>query len=368
MRVKVIGAGSIGNHMAHASRTLGWQVTVTDVSEEALRRMRDEIYPARYGAWDEAIVQTLGGGTEDHDLVIIGTPPDHHLPLALTALAQSPRGILIEKPLCPPSLEGLDALCEAAARSGAKIFVGYDHVVGSAAREVERLLREGAIGDVLTLDVEFREHWAGIFTAHPWLRGPEDTYLGFTNRGGGASGEHSHALNLWQHFAHAAGGGRVAEVSAMLHYVSAGEAEYDDLCFLTLRTERGLTGRVVQDVVTLPPRKRALIQGTRGALEWVNGYDAQGDAVLLRRQGEGEEARRFPKRRADDFIEELKHVAAHLEPGSAPSPIGLDRGADTMLVLAAAHQAEREGRRERLAYGSWPRPEASISFDDTLTR
>ncbi len=30
--------------------------------------------------------------------------------------------------------------------------------------------------------------------AHPWLAGPQDSYLGFWRRGGGASGEHSHAI------------------------------------------------------------------------------------------------------------------------------------------------------------------------------
>src|SRR5262249_45684488 len=82
--------------------------------------------------------------------------------------------------------------------------------------------------------------------AHPWLAGPQDSYLGYWRRGGGASGEHSHALNLWQHFAHVVGAGRVAEVSAMMSYVEDGPAVYDDVCFLTLRTETGLVGRVAR--------------------------------------------------------------------------------------------------------------------------
>ena len=67
---------------------------------------------------------------------------------------------------------------------------------------------------VETIDVEFREHWGGIFAAHPWLEGPQDSYLGFWDRGGGASGEHSHAINLWQFFASQLGKGRIIEVSA----------------------------------------------------------------------------------------------------------------------------------------------------------
>ena len=39
-----------------------------------------------------------------------------------------------------------------------------------------------------------------VFAAHPWLSGPWETYLGYTERGG-ALAEHSHALNLWQYLA-----------------------------------------------------------------------------------------------------------------------------------------------------------------------
>ena len=55
MRVKVIGAGSIGNHLSHAARSLGWSVDLIDSDPAALERTRAQIYPSRYGSWDEAI-------------------------------------------------------------------------------------------------------------------------------------------------------------------------------------------------------------------------------------------------------------------------------------------------------------------------
>ena len=82
--------------------------------------------------------------------------------------------------------------------SGTLVFVGYDHVVGKGAQETFHTTQQ--LKNIETIDVEFREHWGGIFAAHPWLSGPQDSYLGFWNRGGGASGEHSHAINLWQFF------------------------------------------------------------------------------------------------------------------------------------------------------------------------
>lgn len=360
VRVKIYGAGSIGNHLAHAARQLGWEVVVCDIDSAALRRMEREIYPARYGAWDPAIrlclnAQAPAGG---FDLIAIGTPPESHIPLALRTLEEHPRAILIEKPLCPPSLAQGQELWDRARDSRTGIFVGYDHVVGRAAQDAAALLADGAIGDIVTIDVEFREHWGGIFEAHHWLRGPSDTYLGSWEAGGGAGGEHSHAMNFWQFLAHVTGAGRVIEVDAMVRYVREGTARYDTLCALHVRTEEGLVGRVLQDVVTLPPRKRAIAQGTGGAIEWLNGYRQGADAVILRRSGAPEEVRLVPKTRPDDFIEELRHVERAWRIGAIDSPIRLERGLETMLVLAAAHRAEAEQGRVRIEHDRGYTPEA----------
>src|SRR5205823_7953787 len=151
--VRIVGAGSIGTHHAHAARQLGWSVTVTDVSEAALERMRRDLYPSRYGAWDEAITQLSPDRAPGHfDFVIIGTPPDSHVPLALAALSESPVAILIEKPLAPPAAT-VEQLAARAADSATRVFVGYDHVVGRAAQMIARELAAGVVGRPLTIDV-----------------------------------------------------------------------------------------------------------------------------------------------------------------------------------------------------------------------
>ena len=85
MRVKIFGAGSIGNHLSQASRRMGWEVIVVDRDPAALERMRTDIYPKRYGAWDAAIEQFASGKEPKggFDIIFIGTPPDTHMALAL---------------------------------------------------------------------------------------------------------------------------------------------------------------------------------------------------------------------------------------------------------------------------------------------
>lgn len=360
LRVKIFGAGSIGNHLAHASRQLGWDVTVCDVSNEALERMQNRIYPSRYGKWDPDIRLVLNRDAPrgEFDLIMIGTPPESHLPLARQALDEHPRAILIEKPLCTPSLDLAQTVYEAARQSRTAVYVGYDHVVGRAARAMAGYLRQQLLGDVRYVDVQFREHWEGILFAHPWLDGPADTYLGYWRRGGGASGEHSHAVNLWQHLAHVLAKGRVTQVDAQVTYETHDRGSYDTQCFLQLRTEGGLAGRVVQDVVTRPPVKRARVQGTEGCLELVLGFEPNCDALLLHRANGPAGVQKFPKTRPDDFLQELIHIHAHLERSCRESPISLERGLDTMLVVAAAHRAESEQRRMGISYQKGYTPDA----------
>src|SRR3989344_139837 len=321
-KVKIIGAGSIGNHLSYASRRMGWSVDLCDLDSAALARTKTSIYPQRYGAWDENIrlYEAADVPVGGYDLIFIGTTPDHHMDLAIKAITEKPKAVLIEKPLCEPSLEKTQALYDLAKKSGVQVFTGYDHVVGMASLKVSELIGSSKLGEVETIDVEFREFWGGIFNAHPWLEGPKDSYLGYWRRGGGASGEHSHAMNLWQHFAHEVVAGRVVEVQAFLQYVEEGLVNYDKLCLVNVRTEKGLVGRIVQDVVTNPPRKWARIQGNEGYIEWTNGYQVGCDRVM---EGSAKEQKEylFNKTRPDDFIAELKHIDAVLSGSVKHSPI-----------------------------------------------
>lgn len=354
MRVKVIGAGSIGNHLAQASRRAGWNVVVVDKDQEALRRMKEEIYPARYGSWDGSIklYESKNEPKGRFDVVFIGTPPDSHLPIATRILREEPPRVLqIEKPLCPPTLNGLQEFLEEAERHPAtNIVVGYDHVLGENTKIVEELMKAGGsaeseLGRLLTLDVDIRFDWQPILKAHPWLKGPHETYLGDWKRGGGAGGEHSHGINLWQHFAYVAGLGKVVEVSAVLDYAqSAPGVCYDRLCFITLRTEEGLTGRVAQDVVTYPEDKKAVLQYERGRIEWYLGFTKDTDRVVKRdKDGVIVQDTQIHKKRPDDFFLEIKHIEGLINGSVAfwDSPIRLERGLHSMYILEAAHRLKQ---------------------------
>ncbi len=350
----IYGAGSIGNHLAHACRSKAWDVLMCDSDPEALQRTRDTIYPTRYGQWDSGIRLSEVNAIphEDFEVVIIGTPPDTHLDLAVQILENNPPEVLlIEKPLCTPSLEGMRKIVELQKATGSFVAVGYNHTLAENSRRAAGILEQNTIGNPITISARFREHWGGIFGAHPWLRGPQDTYLGFFERGGGASGEHSHAINIWQHFAHCIGAGRIIEVSATMDMVADGSVTYDRICLMSVKTESGLVGDIAQDVVTEPAQKAARIQGTKGFVEWFVNIDGGHDAV--RYWGGKGEAReeRIQKSRPDDFKGEIDHLEGILRgKDRTGSAISLERGLDTMLVIAAAHVSHQRKRPVRINY------------------
>lgn len=352
-KVIIYGAGSIGNHLAYACRTKGWDVLMCDIDPAALNRTRESIYPSRYGQWDSTIrlCPLASVPKERFDLAIIGTPPDTHLSLTARAMEHEPKAVLIEKPLCTPSLQGMAELVDLQKRSGVFMFVGYNHVLTENSRRAGQLIRDGVLGEAITISARFREHWGGIFGAHPWLSGPQDSYLGFYERGGGASGEHSHAINIWQHFAHLLGAGRIVEVSAVMDMIDDGTVHYDRICLMQVKTESGLVGDIAQDVVTAPSQKSVRVQGTKGFLEWVVNVDGSHDAV---RSGDGKgmlQEDLIKKTRPDDFKGEIDHLETILAGGDyGNSPLSLQRGVETMMVVAAAHVAHRKKRSVRINY------------------
>lgn len=349
--VCIYGAGSIGNHLANGCRGKGWDVTICDVDQKALDRTRSDIYPSRYGKWDDGIKLCTPDRVPatPFDIAIVGTPPDTHAKIAETVLSgKAPRILLIEKPLATPDLKGCAGLQSKADRAGTKVLVGYNHVLTPNTKHAEKLIRDGIVGKPLTMTVRWLEHWGGIFGAHPWLKGPSDTYLGFSARGGGACGEHSHGINIWQHFARVLGAGPTSEVSAVMQHSTEGGAAYDQVCQVSLRAQKGLTGFVVQDVVTKPPVKTLRIQGDAGFIEWYANYDKANDAVLWGDGSGATETKLFPKKRPDDFKPEIDEMEGMLAGRITESAISLRNGLETMTAIAAAYESDRVRRTVRL--------------------
>lgn len=150
-RVLLVGLGDFGALHAQA---------IVDHPEADLavvvgrRPDSTEEFARRFGAAAWSI--DLAAALRDHtpDAVVVASPGATHLPFARAAV-EAGAAVLLEKPVVP-TIEEAAALRELAARPGA--FVMPAHILRFAApyQEVQRRIREGAIGEVRALS--FRRH------------------------------------------------------------------------------------------------------------------------------------------------------------------------------------------------------------------
>jgi predicted dehydrogenase len=323
-------------------------VTLTDIDQGALDRARDVIYPNRYGAWDSEIKLATPAeiADEDFDIVIVGTPPATHLKIATAELGSSPPSVmLIEKPLSQPNEAEMDAFIRLAAESRTRVLVGYNQRLKPNTQHFLETAKSLELGRLMGLSSNMLESWDGILKAHFWMASERDSYLAFTEQGGGALLEHSHALNLFLHFAKELGQGTVSEVTAEIEWVAHEDGRYDRDSALSLTLSSGLVGSVRQDLHTWPAQKEALASFEHGELVWTMGDSA--DHVGHRSlDGDILETWDFPKTRPDDFIGELAHVERVWNNPSIDSPIDIAHGVAVMDVIFAAFESSKSGKPE----------------------
>ena len=109
-----------------------------------------------------------------------------------------------------------------------------------------------------------------------------------------------------------------------------------------LTTDKNKVGRVVQDVITLPIRKWAFLQGTNGFIEWHCNGDPKGDLVKYGTK-DNVQTKVFEKKRPDDFYAETLHIKDIIDGAidAKDSPLSLDSAVAVMRVLFSAHESRQ---------------------------
>ena len=349
-KVRIVGAGSIGNHLAHGFISNGFEVEITDKDEKALHRMKTEIYPTRYGGWDERIkiIESTNYSKYNSDVLIIGTPPNTHVKVALEQLKLTiPKIILIEKPISHPDLSMIEELESEATQGNIRILVGYNHRLTKNTLIATEILENNKLGEVLSITSQTRESWNGIMKAHPWLNGPQDSYLSSYLDGGGALYEHSHALNLLQYFLDISGCEEIISVQATMDVIRENKMNYDRFSFLSLVNKQNKVFHVIQDVVTNPPIKELRINGSLGDLIWRTSQKLD-EVIVFNYDGEIHQHYKIEKSRADDFLAEVLHIRSLLSGVVTQSPLDYRHAITTMKIIAAAFKSNDSGIRINL--------------------
>lgn len=335
--VLIIGAGSIGNHHTFAARQQSFGVTVYDKDVDALERMRHDIYPSRYGSWDDS-VKLFNDITECEklrfDLVIIGTPPDSHLSILEYVLNNIECSvILIEKPLASPLGEHqFNRLESLNANSSPRLLIAYNHRLTELTNKLVSKILESALIMPQFVTCIFQESWDGIFRAHPWLDGPEDSYLGYLERGGGAAYEHSHALNLFLFIIETLNLGKIVYKKQHGKFTESDKLFYDHHYSSLFMTSKGVSGLVIQDVISKINKKSLKIDYYNGSLEWVYGYDDSHHAIITTVYDKVE-VELIKANRTEDFRGQMIHIKNLLDNPSLDSVLDFNRNIETQKIL-----------------------------------
>lgn len=249
LRAAIVGYGLAGEvfhgPLLAAAPGIAIATIVTGDPQRAARARR-----AHPGARVVAGAEDVWARADEHDLVVVAAPNAAHVPLASRAIDHG-LAVVVDKPLANDAVAGR-VLAARAAAAGTLLTVFHNRRWDRDQRRLQRLLAEGALGDVLRVESRM-EPWAAGELATRWrLDDGEES-------GGGI------LLDLGAHL--------VDQVLALFGPVRTVYAELErrgggviDDAFLSLHHTSGVRSQLWASN-TVAPGARLRVRGTRAAYE-----------------------------------------------------------------------------------------------------
>jgi predicted dehydrogenase len=270
-----------------------------------------------HGDWRALLDDELRRPVEERvDFVSIVTPTDTHFPIA-QAFVEAGFNVVCDKPLVQRA-EQAEALVRAVAKGGTVFGVTYNYTGYPMVRQARDMVREGVIGAVRKVVVEYNQGWLATALERDgqkqasWRTDPARSGIA------GALGDiGSHAENLVT----AVTGLEVAELVADLNAFVPGRTLDDDASIL-LRFRGGARGALIASQVNagLENDLRLRVSGSLGTLEWrqerpsrLVHYRLDGAKLVLTRgspwlSASAQRASRIPAGHPEGFIEAFANV------------------------------------------------------------
>jgi 1,5-anhydro-D-fructose reductase (1,5-anhydro-D-mannitol-forming) len=305
-------------------------------------RARGEAFARTHGIArvHDSVAAMLADGKID---AIYDTTPDAlHAPHAIAA-AEAGKHVLVEKPLAVSVAQGLQAI-DACRRRGVSLGVVFNQRHEPAHQEARRLVREGAIGDVVLAQVQIPLQSISPppdARAWSWRTDP-------AMRAGGIAisiGDHAHDTLAYLI------GQEVAEVSAFTD-ATRDSPPNESVAGLLLKLSKGAIGYAVATRITPFARRPFEIHGTKGTILIENSYlyltggpaDATPRLTVITEAGERVQA--FEP--ADCFrleVERFNRAIAGKEAPMTPP----DEGLRAVAIGDAIYQSVRTGSAQKIA-------------------
>lgn len=317
----VAGAGSIGRrHLGNLKKLGLTRLAACDPHPERLEYVASEFQAACF--------PTLEAGLEGFrpDVVLICTPPVHHVAQAMQVLRGGAH-VFVEKPLSD-RLDGAEELRDESARRGLVMQVGYNLRFHPPIQKLKLLVDEAVVGKILWARVE-----AGSYLPdwRPW----QDYRRSYTARrelGGGILLDGSHEIDYvtWLF-------GAPREVACMAGRVSQLDVNVEDCATILLRFPDGTRADVHVDFIQRAYSRNCTLVGPEGKLHW----DFMSNAVQIARVGGQVETVKFDCEVNAMYLAELGHFLECIETGTNPR-FGLEDAIVTLRIALAARTSAEE--------------------------
>lgn len=327
MRFLIAGFGSIGRRHFRNLKSLG--------QKDILFYRSGHSQIADQELAGHAVERELGAAlAHKPDAVIVANPTALHLEVAIPA-ARAGCHILLEKPISH-SLDRVDELQAAAAKSGSRVLVGFQYRFHPGLQKAVEILASGELGRPLSA----RTHWGEYLPDwHPW----EDYRRSYSARGdlgGGVVLTLSHPFDYLRWLL-----GEVDAIWASTKQSGELEIGVEDQAEIGLVFRSGALGSIHLDYLQKPGAHWLEVICTKGNLHW----DA-GTGLLRVTRAKGSE-QEFPVpagfERNELFLAQARHfidVAA----GKAEAQCTLEDGRKALGIALAVHTSAAEGRSIKL--------------------
>lgn len=317
VKVASVGLGRWGRELARGAIAAGIDVVSCYARTEETRNA----FAAEVGCDPvSSLEEVLSDPTVD--ALLVATSHTSHREL-VEAAARAGKHVFIEKPLAL-SVEDARACVEAGEGAGIVLQVGFQRRRHPAHREMKRLIDEGSIGDIESLDAN--HSLPNRIPENAWRWDEEESPLGSMTSLGIHQIENLHYL-----------AGPIARVGAVSR--PGRSVSIDEATALIFEFASGAVGTLVSSFFT-PWRISLAVQGTEGAAF------ADRDGTTLGYQPQGEDRpTAIPLAEVDAVSDQLSEFATCVREGRRPEVSGAE-GLAVAAVLEAAERSVATGSLE----------------------
>lgn len=356
-KVKFIFLGATHPHTRGHLRTLELMdevasVILWDESREALEQVRQE-----RGEKIETVTTSLDEALSRKDaaFALVALRNDQ-TPDAIVRAASAGKHILTEKPVGLNASEVARAI-DAVAKAGVTLSVCYQNRYNPVSQDIRRLVREGALGRIMAVELR-------LITSQVKFRNPRHWLFDRKLAGGGMlSWLGCHYLDLIRYLLD----DEITAVSAMADTLSGEAIDVEDVACLSLRFGRGALG-TLQCGYMLPVSRSGYtgatydsfigIRGTLGRIAW-RPFEREATGLHIESVAPGWEAApgrviQYDFAKSDAYggafgLEFVQDFVKAAQTGGAPPATGQD-ALRVMQVIDAAYESSRTGRRIDVKY------------------